>query len=266
MPIAKLKDVELYHEVEGDAGDWIIFAHGGGDNHLTWWRQVGALRDRYRCLTYDARWHGRSSQGTVLREADDVAAADLLGLMDHLKIDRAFVVGHSMGGTAASGLALAHPERVRGIVMACTVFGFHTAALSRWATEMIAKIPAGFNVLDHSFAPDFARREPAAHYLQTALRRLNPPRPIPRESRSYLEAYERMRDRQPESYARFAVPALFVVAEQDELQVPWLVEATAKAVNGAELVRVAGSGHNVHVERPDEFTALLRDFVERHRG
>jgi pimeloyl-ACP methyl ester carboxylesterase len=266
MPIAKLADVDLYYEVEGETGPWIVFAHGGGDNHLAWWKQVGALRDRYRCVSYDARWHGRSGPGTVLREADETAAADMLGLMDHLKIDRAFLNGHSMGGLAASGVALAHSARVQGLIMTCTTFGFQTAAMSRWAAEMIEKIPKGFRVLDHSFAPDFERREPELAYLHTALRRLNPPRPVPRESRNYLAAYERMRDRKPESYADFAVPALFILAEQDGLQLPWLVEATAKAVGGAELVRIAGSGHNVHVERPEEYEAALVRFLEKHRG
>lgn len=266
MPIAKLTDVDLYYEVAGETGPWIVFAHGGGDNHLAWWKQVGALKDRYRCVSYDARWHGRSSAGTALREAEDVAAADLLGLMDHLKIDRAFLNGHSMGGLAVAGVALEKPARVQGLIMTCTTFGFRTAAMSRWAAEMIEKIPKGFHVLDHSFAPDFATREPELAYLHTALRRLNPPRPVPRDSKAYLVAYERMRDRQPGNYADFAVPSLFVLAEQDELQLPWLVEATAKAVGGAELVRIAGSGHNVHVERPEEYEAVLTRFLEKHRG
>ena len=265
MPIAKLNDVDLYYEIEGEQGPWLVFAHGGGDNHLHWWRQVGALRDRYRCVTYDARWHGRSGQGS-LPTPPDAQWKDLLGLMDALEIDRAFLNGHSMGGLAASGVALAHPERVQGLIMTCTTFGFQTAAMSRWAAEMIEKIPKGFHVLDHSFAPDFEHREPELAYLHTALRRLNPPRPVPRESRNYLAAYERMRDRKPESYAGFAVPALFVLAEQDGLQLPWLVEATAKEVAGAELARVAGSGHNVHVERPEEYLAILRRFLEKHRG
>ena len=112
MPIAKLADVDLYYEVEGETGPWIVFAHGGGDNHLAWWKQVGALRDRYRCVSYDARWHGRSGQGAVLREADETAAADLLGLMDHLKIERADMMGYSMGGRITAYLGQRSPVAV----------------------------------------------------------------------------------------------------------------------------------------------------------
>ena len=265
MPIAKLPEVDLYYEVEGDKGPWVIFAHGGGDNHLVWWKQVAHFRDRYRCLVYDARWHGLSGQGTVLKEADEVAWRDMLGLMDTLKIDRAFVNGHSMGGGAVSGLALNRPERVQGAIMSCSTFGFRTAAMQRWAAEMIDKIPKGFVIHEHSFARDFEQREPALAYLHTAMRRFNPPRPIPRESKAYLGVYERMRDAAPVSYADFKVPILFVLAEQDELQLPWLVEATAKAVAGAQLVKIGQSGHGVHIEQPERYNAAIGAFLDAHR-
>ena len=264
MPIAKLADVDLYYEVEGETGPWLIFAHGGGDVCLTWWRQVGALKDRYRCLVYDARFHGRSSAGTTPAESDQVGWQDLLGLMDYLKIDRALLNGHSMGGGAVSGVALNHPERVSALVMTNCVFGFSTPALSKWAAEMIDKVPKGFNVMTVTYAEGFEARDPAAFVLHQSLKRLNPPRPAPRDSKAYLAAYERMRDRPAEDYSGFAVPILFVLGEEDRLQVPWLVEATAKLVHGARLERIAGSGHSPHVERPEVYTPLLAAFLERH--
>ena len=96
--------------------------------------------------------------------------------------------------------------------------------------------------------------------------RLSPPRPVPRESKAYLASYERMRDTPPLSYADMKVPFLFVLAEQDELQVPWLVEATAKAVGGAKLVRIAGSGHHVHVEKTAEYNAALESLPSEERS
>ncbi len=266
MPIAKLSDVDLYYETFGESGPWLIFAHGGGDVCLTWWRQVGALKDRYRCLVYDARWHGRSSAGTMPADPDQVGWRDLLGLMDELKIDRAFLNGHSMGGGAVSGVAQNHPDRVRALVMTNCVFGFSTPALSKWAGEMIDKVPTGFNVLSATYAEDFPARDPQAFVLHQGLKHLNPPRPVPRDSKDYLKAYERMRDQPAVDYAAFAVPTLFVLGEEDRLQVPWLVEATAKVVPGAQLKRIAGSGHSPHVERPEAYLAILTAFLEQHGG
>ena len=189
----------------------------------------------------------------------------MLGLMDSLHIDKAFLNGHSMGGTAVSGVALNHPDRVHAAVMTCTTFGFRTAAMQRWAAEMIAKIPNGFNVHAHSFSPGFAERQPALHYLYTAMWNLSPPRPVPRDSKAYLASYERMRDAPPLRYDDFGVPILFVSAEHDELQLPWLVEATAKAVRGAKLERIAGSGHHVLAERSPEYNAVLKAFLDDRR-
>lgn len=263
MPIAKLNDVDLYYEIEGEQGPWLVFAHGGGDNHLHWWRQVGELRDRYRCVTYDARWHGRSSQGS-LPTPPDAQWKDLLGLLDFLKIDRAFLNGHSMGGAAVSGVAINRPERVRGIIMTCTALGFRTETQKRWAAKMVEEVPKGLNIEKLLFAPDFATREPALFYLCAALRRLNPVRPVPRESKSYVSVYEAMRDLPVDDYSRFAVPSLFVLANQDDLQWPWVVEGTAKAVAGSQLVRIEGSGHNAHVERTPEYNAALLAFLKAH--
>lgn len=149
----------LFHEIDGDRGDWLVFAHGGDGNRLCWWRQVAEFKSDFRCLTYDAPGFGLSPAGSGLGQAP---ADDLLSLMDEVGIDRAVLVGHSMGGLAVSGVAQRRPERVRALVMSDTPFGFHTAALQRWASDMLVKIADGFQVLDHLFAPGFAAREPEA--------------------------------------------------------------------------------------------------------
>jgi len=263
MPMASVNGVDLYYETETESdGDWIVFAHGGGGMHLAWWKQVAALKPRFRCLTYDARGHGMSGQGEPYQDADQVGADDLLALMDHVGIEKAFLNGHSMGGWAVSQVAQRHPDRVQGLVMTNCAFGFATPALSRWAAEMIEKIPKGFRVLDHSFAPDFARRDPAVYYLHNAFHRLSPPRAVPRDSTRYLEPYARMRDRKPEDYARFPVPTLFVAGDQDELQVPWLIKATAAAVGGSKLVVIPGCGHCPTVERTELYNHALLDFID----
>ena len=267
MPMVRVNGADLYYETETESdGDWIVFAHGGGAMHLVWWKQVGVLKSRFRCLTYDARGHGMSSQGEPYKDADQTASDDLIGLMDHVGIEKAFVNGHSMGGWAASQTAQRRADRVHGLVMTCCAFGFATAALSKWAGEMIEKVPHGFDVFDHMYAHDFAQRDPAVHYLQNALHRLSPPRAVPRDSAGYLDAYVRMRDRKPEDYSKFAVPTLFVVAEQDELQVPWLIKATQAAVGDSKLVSIPGSGHYPMVEKTELYNQALLDFIESVRG
>jgi 3-oxoadipate enol-lactonase len=255
VTVAEINGTRLVHEVEG-AGPWLVFAHGGEGTHLHWWAQVAVLRDTYRCVTYDARGFGASPFGDV-PATDNVYRDDLLGLLDHLGIERAHLVGHSMGGLAVSGVAQRHPDRVDRLVMSDTPFGFGTAALSEWSVQMIERITNGFEVLEHLYAPGFDERAPVLAYLYRALGRLNPPRLGPQG----MEAYEAWRDQAPVDWSAFPVPTLFIVGSEDELTFPWLIRATAEAVGGSSFVRIEGAGHSAYAERSDEFNDVLRRFL-----
>ena len=251
MTISAFSASGLHYEIEGE-GDWVIFAHGGDGNHLCWHRQVAALKHRYRCLSYDAPGFGLSPAA---------ATGDLLSLMDALEIGRAVLVGHSMGGLAVSGVAQQHPDRVRALVMSDTPFGFFTPALSRWASDMLVKIPAGFNVLEHLFAPGFAEAEPEAYHLYQAICRMRLPVPAPATPPDFSAAYIAMRDAPPVDYSAFPVPTLFIVGSEDELTLPWLIEATAQAVGGARFDVIEGAGHSPFYERTDVYNAVLSAFI-----
>jgi pimeloyl-ACP methyl ester carboxylesterase len=262
MPRVSVGGCKLFYEIEGE-GDWLVFAHGGDGNHLCWWKQVAALKGRYRCLTYDARGYGLTESTEQVVDAAHNASDDLLALMDHLEIERAVLIGHSMGGMAVSGVTHNHPERARGLVMSDTPFGFQTVALSRWASQMIDKISKGFNVMDKLFAPGFAEREPEMHALYMAICRMRvselPSRPA--DDRVY-EPYQRMRDTPAGDYSGFAVPSLFIVGDQDQLTLPWLMEETAAAVKGARFATIPGAGHSPFFEQSRLYNDVLGGFLQ----
>ena len=260
MPVAKINDINLYYEVEGQ-GDWIVFVHGGGGTHLTWWKQVYALRDRFKCVTYDSRGCGQT-EGV---EDATVGGPDLLGLLDHLGIDKTFLNGHSAGGTAVSTVTQQYPDRVLGLVMMDTPFGFQTAALSKWAAEMLDKFNKGFDIRNASVSPYFEQTDPKGYFLNRALARLNAgtrPADPAQYAHHFGGAYEKMRDGKPVNYSKFPVPTLFTVGEQDGLTVPWLIRATAKAVGGSKLVEFPRSGHGVPQETTDAYNAVLLEFLD----
>jgi len=258
MTITGTTTTGLFHATDGD-GPPIIFAHGGDGPHLTWWKQVAALKQHYSCIAYDAPGFGLTPATAGLRKTP---ADDLLSLMDELGIEQAVLVGHSMGGLAVSGAAQRHPERVRGLVMSDTPFGFQTAALSRWAAQMLEKIPAGFNVLEHLFAPGFAERELEMHHLYQAICRNKLPVPPPPTPPDFAAAYIAMRDATPVDYSGFPVPTLFIVGSEDELTLPWLIEATAQAVGEAGLKVIEGAGHSPFYERTGDYNRVLMGFIE----
>ena len=113
----------LYYERVG-AGAPIVFLHGLGGNHLSWWQQVPYFMRSFECITVDQRGFGLSSDPDDL--FNRAHASDLGALLDHLKIDKAVLVGQSMGGWTIVGYALEHPERVAAMVMADTPGGIFT--------------------------------------------------------------------------------------------------------------------------------------------
>src|SRR3954467_9921416 len=104
---------EGYYESTGPAGaPVVVLGHGAGGNHAIWFQQVPVFARDYRVVTWDQRGFGLSTNRNELANPI-VATGDLLAILDHLEVERAHVVGQSMGGWAALGLALAHRERVR---------------------------------------------------------------------------------------------------------------------------------------------------------
>src|SRR5580658_5735312 len=104
-----------------DVGDGppVVLLHGLGCGRRMWFHQIRALRSRFRVIAYDQRGHGETDAPSV---ATDYSAAhlagDLVGVLDALKIERAAIVGFSLGGGPALALAASKPERVSRLVLA----------------------------------------------------------------------------------------------------------------------------------------------------
>ena len=80
----------------GEGPEAIVFVHGGGGNHLSWWNQIPHFSERFRCVTYDVRGFGRSEDHSG--EGNAAHPRDLGELMDQLEIPRAALAGQSLGG------------------------------------------------------------------------------------------------------------------------------------------------------------------------
>src|SRR4029453_18645646 len=173
MPYLDRPDCRLYYEAEGK-GPALIFAHGLGGNHLSWWQQVPHFRGRYTCVTFAHRGFSPSEPGPAnvgpLGFADDLAA-----LIDHLGLPEVRLVAQSMGGWTCLGYALRQPARVRALVLACTVGTVSHPDINRvlaapeWSSaqaDLVARgtSPAAGDIM--------AREQPALEYLYQAIGRM----------------------------------------------------------------------------------------------
>ena len=257
-------DCRLYYEVDG-AGPVLVFAHGLGGNHLSWWQQVPHFRDRYTCVTFAHRGFAPSS---APRGGPDPAdyAGDLAALADHLGAKDIRIVAQSMGGWSALEYALAHPERVRALVLASTAVTIARASslfvdadqLPVWERKAAAAASALQAANIHVAAGErMAREQSAAHFLYQEIDALSGVDKVTLRGKLHDTL-----TRPAESLRSLSVPTLWLTGDEDIVYPPFLSDILAKLMPNARVVQVRHAGHSVYFERPAEFNRIVGEFLD----
>jgi pimeloyl-ACP methyl ester carboxylesterase len=258
---------EIYYERTG-AGPAIVFAHGLGGNHLSWWQQVPYFSHRYSCVTFANRGFSpsRIASGSV---DPALFEEDLLALVDNLGLTDVQLVAQSMGGWACLNFAVRHPRRVRALVMASTggaVDPNTLDAVDRKSIEswLAARRGIQAELLKRGIHPAagerMAREQPALEFLYREIDRLSGG--LDKEAlRPRLMA---ARTLPAEDLKRLTVPVLFISGTEDIVFPPPAAAALASLVPGAKLESVPEAGHSVYFERPEIFNRLVSDFFKLH--
>jgi len=254
MPFLPINEIELYYEVHGE-GPAVVFCHGAGGNHLSWWQQIPAFRERYTCITYDARAFGRSRD--VEGGGRQFFWRDLGGLLDHLGVERAAVVAQSMGGRTAVPFAMTHPERVWAIVLAGTDGGAVTEDVRGLQEEHRATLRPGSTLNERALAPGYEQVDAAKEFLYRSINRLNPRRP-----KDFLAIRPGYRGSSAERIAASGIPVLFLTGEHDSIVPPRIARACHEAVPGSRFQMLPGAGHSAYFETPSAFNAAVLEFLE----
>jgi len=255
MPFLHRPGCDLYYEVTG-AGPAVVFAHGLGGNHLSWWQQVPHLAERYTCITFSHRGFGPSREDPG--GPGPAAFVDDLGaLLDRLGIGDVRLVAQSMGGWTCLGYALHAPERVRRLVMAST---FGSLADPELDALLMARQPRSWGDQTsgvHAAAGErMGREQPALHFLYREIEALNAV-----DRATVLSGLIALRTTPPAALAALAMPVLCVVGDEDVVIPPDSVAILASRIPGARLVRVPAAGHSVYFERAETFNRLLDEFL-----
>jgi len=118
MPKAKIGEIQINYEEYGQ-GTPLMMILGLGQDIATWDFQISEFSNHFRLIIFDNRDSGKSSRCSELYSTETMAR-DCIGLLDYLEIDRAHILGTSMGGMIAQQVALIAPERVINLVLAST--------------------------------------------------------------------------------------------------------------------------------------------------
>jgi pimeloyl-ACP methyl ester carboxylesterase len=230
------------------AGSPVVLLHGLACGRRVWFHQVRALRNRFRVIAYDQRGHGQTDAPSVATEYSAAhLTRDLVGVLDALEIERAAIVGFSLGGGPALALAASKPERVSGLVLADVGAGADDPVkIESMARQWGALIAQG-RVDD--LVCEMLRSEFFKVYAGRNLRR-----------RDHMAALIRATPIDGLRFTLSEVLTLVLVGEYDYVCSKG-VRLLAQTIPNASLKIIKGSGHVSPLEQPAAFSVALLDFL-----
>ena len=261
MPHATTDDgVKLYYEETG-AGDAALFIHEFADDYRGWEPQIRHFSRRYRCIVYNARGYPPSDVPPSPSSYSQMrAVGDALAVLDHLSIEKAHIVGLSMGGFCALHFGLNHPGRAISLVVGACGYGAQAEALT--TADSFESIGMAKTAERYALGPTRVQyqnkdprgwREFAEHLAEhSAKGSANTMRGVQAERPSLYDLVDDM--------AKLAVPTLIISGDEDEpcLEPSLLMK---RLIPSAGLVFLPLTGHAINLEEPDAFNRAVQDFL-----
>jgi pimeloyl-ACP methyl ester carboxylesterase len=255
----------LAHRVEGE-GPELVLLNGGMMTFASWEPVAEPLRRRFRVVGCDFR--GQLRTGGEAHRSLDGHVADVVGLLDHLGIAAAHLVGASFGAEVGLMVAARHPERVRSLA-AITATDRATPSMLRGVERLRRELVAAragdrsgfYDVLvEEIYSPQWVAAHAAEIEARRAVVAVLPDAWF--EGLDGLLAATETLDVSP-LLERIVCPVLVVAAGGDRVMPPERSRALAGAIPGAERVEVPGAGHALVVERPGELAGIVLEFLGR---
>lgn len=263
MPKTRIGEVELYYELHGDGDSAIAFVNGIAMTVSSWQPMLSAFSSRYRCLLHDCRGQLRSDKPSG-EYSLTMHALDLERLLDHVGLERVHLVGTSYGSEIAMIFAYTFPDRVRSLTTIAGVSeldGVLRAAGESWAIAA-EHGPRSFYraMLPWIYCSEYLDAHQALfQQSERALELLG---------REYFDAFGRLVRAFLElnitaELHRITAPTLVISAEKDLTKPPRFGRIIQEQIPRSELVVIPGAGHAVVVEKPDEVSRIVLDFLDR---
>lgn len=259
MPIARSGDADIAYEIAGE-GEPLLMIMGFLSDSRMWILQTPAFSPYYRCVTFDNRGVGRSSSPPGPYEMEQMAN-DALAVLDDAGIDRAHVLGISMGGAIAQHVALKAPERIRSLTLAAT-----WCHPNEWLTRLgeMGRIASEFSreafarsVLLWLFTPRLVIEQPNILLTIEQMILAEPPPP-----ETFVNQIAAVHAHDTESQLRqITAPTLVLGARRDFMVPPELAERIHRAIPGSRFELLEG-GHAFSAENSAEFNRVILEFLQ----
>lgn len=260
MDFVTVNDVTLHYKSTGVSNSdtlVLLFIHSLGCDMRIWDDVLPRLTPYFHVICFDLRGHGLSDAPPVPYSMPELAG-DVIGLLDHLNIQNAILVGTSVGGMIALQTALDYPERISALILCDTAAKIATP--DYWDERINNLRQHGMaymadTILARWFAPDFAQRFPAAytgyHHLLTRM---------PLEG--YIGTCFALRNADlRERLTEIAVPVLVMCGAEDAATTPEMGQTLADNLPDGRFVLIENAGHTPSVEQPKAVADAILHFI-----
>ena len=259
MQQTTVNGVRIAYLDEGQGGNVIIFLHGLGVSSRDWTEQVDYFCHHWRVIAPDFRGHGASDKPDSHYDIS-VHAKDVLGLMDQLDIDRAHLVGLSMGGMVAFQIAAIAPQRLKSmtIINSGPALPDNTFAAKKmlW-TRVLSVHLLGMHRYARKVAESMFPGEGREALIDIFTRQIaSNPKKVYLKNLKSLFGWGVL-----EHLADIEVPTLMLTGDRDYSPVA-LKQAVVDAMKNAKLVVIADTGHGTPIEKPGETNEAIARFIE----
>jgi len=259
MPTVAANGIEFAVEISGPSGaPPVVFVHALGASKESWREQVAAFAGRYRCIAYDSRGHGETTAGPMVPHVAALAD-DLRAVLDALGIQRATLVGISVGGMTVQHFAATHPERVeRLVLMSTTAKTVDGAPFRARATDVRANgldAVARATMVPRWFGATFAAARPDR--VEEVRRRF-----VATDRECYALAAEAVGGFDAHHLlGRITAPTLVVGGAKDPGTPPDVAKNLADRIGGATFVVIPNAAHQVAIEAAEAVAAYVGAFL-----
>jgi pimeloyl-ACP methyl ester carboxylesterase len=256
---AEVNGTKLYYEVTGE-GHAVVLIHGGKSDKRIWDDQFEEFAKHYKVVRYDVRGYGKSE--IPQKPYSDVE--DLHSLLKLLNIDKACLVGSSMGGKIAIDFTLEHPEMVDALIPV-------SPDLSGWNWKWSDEIVQGYQKILEA-ARDEGESKAVEMWLQFPLSPTTENPLIAQRIRKIVQENSHVfllnpllrREIKPPAAQRLSeirVPTLIIGGQKDISNFVEIADALEKGITGAKRMVIPGAGHSVNMEKPEEFNRIVLAFL-----
>jgi 3-oxoadipate enol-lactonase len=266
VPKTTVGDLTIAYDIAGD-GDPVLMINGIGASRGAWALQIPAVRERYSAITFDNRDIGETGPGeTTAAYSTDQFAHDAAGLLDHLGIDKAHVVGASMGGCIAQAFAVLYPERTGTVTMICSWAAVEPRLDELWEQwEGLFRDRGVVEWNRTTWLWVFTHRAYDEPGFLDGLLMSTREEANPQTLEMYLRQSHAARTHDLiDRLGSITAPAHVICGDEDIFTPPRYSVDLVNAIPGARLSVMPEVGHGMFWEATDDFNRVVLDFIDQH--